>query len=87
MIEMFFYMYVQLKSLSNNALLFTLAELIPNDKNLTKNLEGKGAIRKVCNSKKGNQEKVKRGNSLIPMVNQSTSNGVDSSVIIYHTFH
>lgn len=62
-----------------------MAELIPNDKKLTKSLEGKEVIRKVCNSKKVNLEKVKRENNLIPMVNQSTSKGVDSSVIKFIT--
>jgi len=63
-----------------------LTEPLPKDKNLTKDLEGKEATRRVCNSKKVNPEKVKRGNNFIPMVNQSTSKGVNSSVI-YHTFH
>ena len=63
-----------------------MTEPLPKDKSLTKNLEGKEAIRKVCNSKKVNLEKVKRGNNLISMVNQSSSKGVNSS-IIYHTFH
>ena len=71
------------KSTHLNVYLFTLAEIFPENKNLTKNLEGKEAVRKVCNSRTVNLEKVKRGNNFILMVNQNTSKRVNSCVVTH----